>query len=157
MLFLCSFDFSVGIRAFVIDWVISRPPSLRVLVCVVKLTLLAQSIGLSRSRLTAYGSSLGCETKSHYAIEGSSLWRNDKMVPVGVWTGTFKEPHEMSMVWGGPNRRSTFFRLSAHLCEVTNTPEISLNVTVRSQFINQNNSFTNFSTNLSIICLWQFL
>ena len=47
--------------------------------------------------------------------------------------GHVKEPYEMSMAWE-PDHRSNIFSTPAHLCAVTCIPEISLIVTLSSQY-----------------------
>ena len=86
------------------------------------LSRLAQCIWpLLRSRLTIYGSSLGCEFKSNCAIEGSSRWETDNMTPCR--SGALRT---LRNVYGIGSPTITFFRPpshtfrpQAHLCAIT--------------------------------------
>ena len=57
-----------------------------------------------------------------------------RLARVSAWTGTLKEPYEMSMALGPDCRSNFFFSPPAYLCAVTYMTEISLVVTLNSQF-----------------------
>ena len=56
--------------------------------------------------------------------------KKEDPVSIDAWTGTFKEPYEMSMAWEPDRRFNLFLRPPSHLCAVTYMTEISLNVTL---------------------------
>ena len=60
--------------------------------------------------------------------------RIKRVVPCRWLDGHVKEPHEMSMAWEPDRRSNFFFNPPAHLCAVTYMTEISLIVTLNSQF-----------------------
>ena len=57
-----------------------------------------------------------------------------KVGPVSVYDGHIKEPYEMSMAWEPDRRSNFFFSPPAHLYAVTYMTEISLIVTLNTQF-----------------------
>ena len=60
--------------------------------------------------------------------------RIKRLVPCRCLDGHVKEPYEMSMAWEPDRRSNFFFSPPAHLCAVTYMTEISLIVTLNTQF-----------------------
>ena len=65
---------------------------------------------------------------------------------VGAWTGTLKNPVKSLWRWEPDRRSNYFFSPTAHLCAVTYMTELSLIVTLNSQF-----------NSTQLLPLWNFL